>query len=215
VGRSERWYSSWVINSFKSISAIMCGGGLGWRECRTQARARGGVGGARSPCHSSGSALVGGESLAEGRRGGRAWSESNPPGGTNRSGHIREMSVSGSVHLTKVAAGGLPPLDFASFCCRQLIRFDLCDQIYLVLEILLSSSCEVVVFTPCPILLEIRPLVGLMMSYHIIVRKNERELHPFCFSCWLLFGSTLVEPLRGAALARNRRRRTIRSASSL
>jgi hypothetical protein len=166
VGVSERWYSSWVINSFKSISAIMCGGGLGWRECRTQARARGGVGGARSPCHCSGSALVGGGSRAGSCRGKRDWSESmaGSPGGTTRttrSGHISEMSVSGSVHLTKIAAGGLFPLSFASFCCCQLIRFNLWDQIYLVLKILLSSFGEVVVFTPCPILLDIRPLVGL------------------------------------------------------
>jgi len=81
---------------------------------------------------------------------------------------------------------------------------------YLELKILLSSPCEVIVFTPCPILFEIGPLVGLMMSYHFIgIRKNVREFHPFCFSCSLLFGSTFVEPLGGAALARNRQRRTI------
>lgn len=120
------------------------------------------------------------------------------------------MSVSGSVHLTEVAAGGLLPLDFASFCCRQLIRSNLYDQIYLVLKVLLSSFGEVVVFTPCPIFLEIGPLVGLMMSYHNeAIRKNVRELRPCCFSCSLLFVSTLVEPSQGATPVRNQRQRTI------
>lgn len=129
---------------------------------------------------------------------------------TTRSGHIKDMSVSGLVHLTEVASGGLSPLMLASLCRCQLIRLDLWDQIYLELRILFPSSCEVIMFTPCPILLEIRPLVGLMMSYHFIgIRKNVREFHPFCFSCSLLFGSTFVEPLGGAALARNRQRRTI------
>jgi hypothetical protein len=93
------------------------------------------------------------------------------------------MSVSGSVHLTEVAAGGLFPLSFASVCCRQLIQLDVWDQIYLVLKILFSSPGEVIVFTPCPIFLEIRRLVRLMISFHIeAIRKNVRELHPFCFS---------------------------------
>jgi hypothetical protein len=85
---------------------------------------------------------------------------------TTRSGHISDMSVSWSVHLIEVAAGGLFPLSFASFCCCQPIRLDLWDQIYLVLKILLSSSGKVIVFTPGPIFLDIRPLVGLMISYH-------------------------------------------------
>jgi hypothetical protein len=156
----------------------MCGGGLGWR-CEFRRRSTGGVG--EAP------ALVRSEGRAGSRRGERDRSEAkgDSSGGTTRttrSGHISDMSVSGSVHLTEVAAGGLFPLSFASFCCRQLICFNLYDQIHLVLKILFSSPGEVVILPPTLILLEIRPLVRLMMSYHIIERKNVRELHPFCFS---------------------------------
>jgi hypothetical protein len=84
-----------------------------------------------------------------------------------------------------------------------------------VLKIMFSSLGEVVILPPTLILLEIRPLVRLMMSYHNeAIRKNVRELHPFCFYCLLLLGSTFAEPLRGATLARNQQRRTIRSALS-
>jgi hypothetical protein len=197
VGRSERWYSSWVINSFRSISAITCGGGLGWR-CETRGRSTGGVG--EAP------ALVRGEGRAESRRGKRDRSESkeDSSGGTTRttrSGHISDMSVSWSVHLTEVAAGGLLPLDFASFCCRQLIRSNLYDQFYLVLQILFSSPGEVIVFTPGPIFLEIRPLVGLMMSFHIeAIKRNVREFHPFLFICCC--SGQLLLSLRKAQLLR-------------